>query len=198
MRVLPACVLVLACVTCFSTITAEAEDAAAPPIGLHMAVLQGNVDAVRQHIEAGSDLNQKDAFGSSPLILASVFGKTEVAQVLIDAGADLHIRNTEGGTPLHVAAFLCRTQIVQALLDAGADLRLTQKELEEIHAVRIESRVTDDELRAVHAKVFWGMLSRFVEDALIDQAEVDRLHQLHGLLHQLGWAPGEPPYELQS
>ena len=29
----------------------------APTIGLHAAALQGNVEAVRQHIEAGTDLN---------------------------------------------------------------------------------------------------------------------------------------------
>lgn len=112
------CVLVLAG---FTSHPANAQTAPAPPIGLHMAVIQGNLDAVRQHIDAGTDLNQKDAFGSSPLILAAVFDKTEIAKALIEAGADLNIRNNDGGTPLHVAAFLCRTEIVRALLDHGAD-----------------------------------------------------------------------------
>ena len=98
-----------------------------PRISLHAAALQGNLDAIRQHIDAGSDLNKKDAYGSSPLIVAATFGKTEVAKTLIDAGADMKITNNEGSTPLHIAAFLCRTEIVRALLDKGADKNALNK-----------------------------------------------------------------------
>ena len=90
-------------------------------MNLHMAVLQGNLDAVKQHIEAGSDLNTKDAWGSTPLTIAITFDRTEIAKALIDAGADLNTRNKEGSTPIYIAAFFCRPEIVQALLDKGAD-----------------------------------------------------------------------------
>jgi hypothetical protein len=92
-----------------------------PDVSLHMAALQGNVEAVRQHIEAGSDLNEKDAYGSSPLIIAVTFGKTDVARALIAAGADMTIGNNEGSTPLHLAALFGRTELVRALLDNGAN-----------------------------------------------------------------------------
>jgi len=92
-----------------------------PHVSLHIAALQGNVAIVREHIEAGSDLNAKDDYGSSALTIAATFGKTEVARALIEAGADLSTTNGAGATPLHVAAFLCRTEIVRALLDQGAD-----------------------------------------------------------------------------
>ncbi len=92
-----------------------------PDVNLHLAALQGNIDAVRQHIKAGTDLNKKDAYGSTPLIIAATFGKTEVAKAVIAAGADLKITNNEGSTPLHISAFFCRTEIVKALLDKGAD-----------------------------------------------------------------------------
>ena len=92
-----------------------------PDVSLHEAALQGNIDAVRQHIKAGSDLNEKDAYGSSPLIVAATFGKTEVARALIEAGADMKISDNLGSTPLLIAAFLCRTEIVKALLDKGAN-----------------------------------------------------------------------------
>ena len=98
-----------------------------PRVSLHVAALQGNIDAIRRHIDAGSDLNQKDAYGSTPLIVAATFGKTEVAKALIDAGADMTIPNNEGSTPLHIAAFLCRTEIVKALLDKGADKNALNK-----------------------------------------------------------------------
>jgi fucose 4-O-acetylase-like acetyltransferase len=92
-----------------------------PHVSIYIAALQGNIEAIQQHIDAGSDLNEKDAYGSSPLIVAATFGRSEVARALIDAGADMKITNNEGSTPLHIAAFFCHTEIVKALLDKGAD-----------------------------------------------------------------------------
>ena len=93
-----------------------------PKVGLHEAVIQGNLEAVWGHINAGSNLDEKDASGgSSPLITAAVFEKTEIALALIEAGADVNFRNNEGSTPLITAAFFCRTEIVEALLANGAD-----------------------------------------------------------------------------
>src|SRR6187551_487458 len=67
-----------------------------PQIDIHTAVLTENLEALQQHIAAGSNLNEKDPFGgSSPLITASVFGKTDEARVLIDAGADLNFQNND-------------------------------------------------------------------------------------------------------
>ncbi len=93
-----------------------------PIIDLQMAVLSGNLEAVKQHIEAGTDINKKDAMsGSTPLITAASFGKNDIAKVLIDAGADLRLKNNDGSTALHVAAFFCRIEIVQMLIDAKVD-----------------------------------------------------------------------------
>ena len=93
-----------------------------PAVGLHMAGIQGNLEVVRKHIQSGTDLNMSEpSGGSSPLITAAVFGKTEVALALIDAGADVNFKNNEGSTPLHTAAFFCRPKIVEALIANGAD-----------------------------------------------------------------------------
>jgi len=102
---------------------AESAEAAVPPgAGLHEAAVTGNLAAVRRHIAAGSDLNAPDPTGgSTPLIIAATFGRTDVARALIDAGADVNRRNSEGSTALLSAALFCRTEIVEALLAAGAD-----------------------------------------------------------------------------
>jgi hypothetical protein len=99
----------------------------APRVSLQIAVLNGNLETVRQHIAAGSDLNRRDEYGSTPVIVAATFGRTEIAKALIAAGADLSIANNEGATPLHVAAFLCRSEIVEALLASGADKHALNK-----------------------------------------------------------------------
>ena len=96
-----------------------------PEIDLNSAVLTNNIEAVKQHIEAGTDINKKDAMSSStPLITAASFGKTEITKILIDAGADLSVTNNDGATALHSAAFFCRVEIVQMLIDAKADKSL--------------------------------------------------------------------------
>ena len=97
----------------------------APATDLHTATFLGDMDAINQHIAAGSDLNVKEpTMGSTPLISAAVFGKTEVARALIEAGADVNLQNNEGTTALHSAAFLCRTEIVEMLLANGAEKNL--------------------------------------------------------------------------
>lgn len=100
----------------------------APDVDLHTAVITENMEAVKQHIAAGSDLNIPDPFGgSSPLISAAVFGKPEMAKVLIEAGVDLNFQNTDGSTALHTAAFFCRPEIVQLLLEKNVDRTIKNK-----------------------------------------------------------------------
>ncbi len=121
MKTITAVILVVSVLT---VVDCGKQENPTPRINLHLAALQGRVDAIRQHIKAGSDLNEKDEYGSSPLIAAITFGQTEAAKVLIEAGADMKIANNEGSTPLHIAAFFCHTEIVRALLDKGADKNL--------------------------------------------------------------------------
>jgi CubicO group peptidase (beta-lactamase class C family) len=118
MRALTTGILVLAIIT---SLEACAQEDPPPSVSIHMATLQGNTDAIRQHIRAGSDLNERDAYGSTPLTIAATFGRTEAARALIEAGADMTVRDKYGSTPLHLAALLCRTEIVKALLDKGAN-----------------------------------------------------------------------------
>lgn len=100
----------------------------APEVDIHTAVLTGNKEALQQHIKAGTNINEKDPYGgSSPLISAAVFGKTEEAKMLIDAGADLNFQNNDGSTALHSAAFFCRPEIVKMLLASGADKEIKNK-----------------------------------------------------------------------
>ena len=92
---------------------------------LSTAVVTGNLDVVKQHIAAGTDLDKKDPMsGSSPLITATVFNKLEIAEALVKGGADLKVKNNDGSTALHTAAFFGRVEMVQLLLDAKADKSL--------------------------------------------------------------------------
>ena len=99
-----------------------------PAVDIHTAVVSGNVEALKQHVAAGTNINEKDPYGgSSPLISAALFGKTEMAKILIDAGADVNQINNDGSTALHTAAFFCRPEIVKLLLDKKADKTVKNK-----------------------------------------------------------------------
>ncbi|AFL82576.1 ankyrin repeat-containing protein [Aequorivita sublithincola DSM 14238] len=103
----------------------EKSTAKAPNVDLQTAVLTDNIQAIKEHISAGSNLNEKEQFGgSTPLITASVFGKTQIAELLINAGADINIQNNDGSTALITAAFFCRPEIVKMLLKKNANKTL--------------------------------------------------------------------------
>ncbi|MCP4460554.1 MAG: ankyrin repeat domain-containing protein [Cytophagales bacterium] len=93
----------------------------APSTSIHEAAFFGNTEVILAHIEAKTDLNQKDEYGSTPLSIAATFGKIDVAIALIKGGANLNTQSADGSTALHTAAFFCRENIVDALLEAGAD-----------------------------------------------------------------------------
>jgi len=100
------------------------EQTKAPTLDINAATFMGDLEAIDQHIKAGSDLNKKDQYGSTPLTIAATFNKTEIAIALINAGADLNMQSADGSTPLHTSAFFCRVEIVEALLEKGADKTL--------------------------------------------------------------------------
>jgi ankyrin repeat protein len=94
----------------------------APKMNIQTAILSDNLEIVRQHIAAGTDINMKDQMsGATPLISAVTFDRMAIVKALMDAKADLNIKNNDGSTALHVAAFFCRIEIVQLLMDAKAD-----------------------------------------------------------------------------
>lgn len=121
-------VMIASCGSKDSTAQNKKAGGVAPSVDIHTAVVTDNREAVKQHIAAGSDINEKDPYGgSSPLISAALFGKTEIAKLLIDAEADINFQNNEGSTALHTASFFCRSEIVKMLLDKKADKTIKNK-----------------------------------------------------------------------
>jgi len=94
----------------------------APKQTLFEGAFLGKLAIVEKHIAAGTDLNKKDDFGSTALVIATTFGKTDIALALIAGGADLEVKGGDGSTVLHTAAFFGRTEIVKSLLAKGANI----------------------------------------------------------------------------
>ena len=75
------------------------EGAKAPDISIHQAAREGNTQAVKQHLAAGSDVNEKDRFQRAPLHYAAAEGHKEIAELLIAKSADVNVKKKTGGTP---------------------------------------------------------------------------------------------------
>jgi hypothetical protein len=97
-------------------------------IDLWTAAAQGNIQAIKQHVDAGTDVNAKEpARGSTPLMVAAFAGQTEAARLLIEKGANVNLRNDDRSTALHIAAFFGHPATVKLLLEKDADVKARSK-----------------------------------------------------------------------
>jgi len=96
--------------------------AKAPDISIHDAARTGNIEAVKQHLADGTDVNAKDAEGWTPLHLAASVGRKEIAELLIDKGADVNAKGVVGMTPLHHAVPNGHKEIAELLIAEGANV----------------------------------------------------------------------------
>ena len=69
----------------------------APDISIHDAARIGRIDAVKQHLAAGTDVNAKNDWRWTALHRAALSGQTEVAELLIAKGADVNAKDGIGG-----------------------------------------------------------------------------------------------------
>ena len=81
------------------------------------------VSDVTRCLQAGADLETRNAGGATPLHVAAAVGNVEAIAALAAAGAKLEARGGEGGfTPMHVAMATGNAEAIEALLAAGAKL----------------------------------------------------------------------------
>ena len=81
----------------------ELKSAEAPDISIDHAAKDGNIQALKQHLAAGTDVNAKNDDGVTPLIQAAYRGHKEIAELLIKKGANVNAKDHNGETPLDVA-----------------------------------------------------------------------------------------------
>ena len=77
-----------------------------PDISIHSATENGNIEAVKQHLAAGTDVNAKDDFlGWTPLHYTAASGNRQITKLLISKGANVNAINSSSDTPLDIAEF---------------------------------------------------------------------------------------------
>jgi len=94
----------------------------APDISIHEAAKKGNIEAVKQHLTAGTDMNATGEDGWSALHCAARHSHKEIVELLIDNGTDVNAKNRSGRTPLLYAVYEGHREIIELLIANGADL----------------------------------------------------------------------------
>ena len=85
---------------------------------LAAALRDADAQAVGKLIEAGADVNARDAEGNTPLILAAFYAGPRCVEPLLEKGADPNAANRSGVTALIRAA--TDYEKARLLIDAGA------------------------------------------------------------------------------
>jgi len=175
-------------VGCATTQSPEPPTVKAPDISIHDAAHKGNIEAVKQHLDAGTDVNAKDEDGYTPLYAVAGGGHKEIAELLIAKGADVNPKREDGATPLLIAAVAGHKEVAELLIAKGADVNAKDKKGWTLlqHAVMMSKREIVGLLIAkgadVNAKV--APSDRFFKGKtpldLASKAEIDDLLRKHG------------------
>jgi len=80
---------------------------------------EGQDALVKTFLEMGVDVDARDEFGQTPLMIAVSQGHIDTVRVLIEGGADVNANSTDGSTVLSDAD---DDEIIDVLVDAGITL----------------------------------------------------------------------------
>ncbi|TNN07422.1 Ankyrin repeat and EF-hand domain-containing protein isoform 2 [Schistosoma japonicum] len=89
-------------------------------ISFHAAALHNDMDSIRLALSEGYNIDTRDKFYKTPLMIAAHHGNLDTAIELIKLGADVNARDNFRWTPLHHAAHSGMIDMVELLLNNGA------------------------------------------------------------------------------
>lgn len=81
-----------------------------------------SADALREALDAGLDVDMRDASGATALMHAALMNRYQSVKTLLEAGADVNAKDSEGAAPLHWAAWGGGVDTMALLLAQGAKL----------------------------------------------------------------------------
>jgi len=89
-------------------------------LALQIAAFHGNIEAVRQLLDNGADVDKKTLrFPRQTALHDAVLGaKEDVVKLLLQRGAKQNIADDAGNTPLHVAALQANVSLARLLMAA--------------------------------------------------------------------------------
>ena len=92
--------------------------------GLHAAAQRGDATTIRKLAGDRKALDARDAYGRTPLHVATFARKREAIRALVEAGADLHLRENDRYDCVTIAAVADDEETLRLLLALGASAKL--------------------------------------------------------------------------
>jgi ankyrin repeat protein len=89
---------------------------------IHVAAELGNIEAVKEHLNAGIDVDARDQADKTPLPHAAYWGHKEIVELLISKGANVNARDKRGSTPLNWANENRQTEIADLIRNHGGKI----------------------------------------------------------------------------
>jgi len=88
------------------------------------AVIGGDSRVIERLLAEGVDIDGRDRYGQTALMLAALHGRDELARLLLENGADLDVTAKYGLSALMLAVINRHSGIARRLVDAGASTTL--------------------------------------------------------------------------
>ena len=91
---------------------------------IHTAARTGNVENVKAFLEKGTNINEKDNSGLTPLHIAVSDDSKKVVEFLLAEGADVNAKDKWGYTPLYYAIWNENKDLATLLIGKGAEVNV--------------------------------------------------------------------------
>ena len=89
---------------------------------LFKAAEHNRLPTTERLLDYGADINYRNIFGMTPLLIATQKGHYEMVELLLERGADIQATSIIGKTPLLLALEFQHPDIANLLLEAGTDV----------------------------------------------------------------------------
>jgi len=140
----------------------------------HLDVKDGHLRILIKLLSLGVDVNEKDAFGQTPLFYCIGDGEVvpKIAERLLRAGAKVNAQDRRGKTPLHYHAGSSYIEVMELLLANGADPHIKDNDGETVYDMHSTGIAKD-------------ILGRFDKNQAMDERKMSR-NAVGGSFRQCG------------
>lgn len=141
--------------------------------------------AFSQLVTLGYDIDDSDADGYTPLMIAATLGKPNFVQFLIDNGADVNRRSYNGETAMHRASNVGNNEIIDILYEAEANINMPDLDGNTplMYAITANRRFTVERLVKLGADINYRNANR---ETALNVAEKNRFKEIAAFLRSKG------------
>lgn len=139
------------------------------------AIQKNDIEKIKNLIENGSNVNEKDKNSRFPLLIATFSASDDIVEMLLDAGANIDQTDNNGYTALYIASINGYEDIVKILLGRGANWMIEDKDGKNAISVAAKPKIKKIFIQHEEQKKWEKMLEdeKFTEFDELDYKDKD-------------------------